>query len=233
MSTEFRMFLAIIFRIGVNGSRVSASSPAPLYGLMVFPAALAGAAAAAFGAALAAAGAAAPLKLSMSALRTWPCLPLGWTSEISTPLSRAYWRTEGIAITSLFGSANGATPPWAGAASSFLSSAGAAVSSAPSSATGSSSSSSPSTLVLTPSLPSSINSKSSPFSTWSSSLTFRVLIVPSTGETSWVVDLSVWISINGSSALIWSPSLTNHEATSPSVSPSPISGSLNLYAISY
>ena len=63
------MFLAIIFRIGVNGSRVSASSPAPLYGLMVFPAALAGAAAA-FGAALAAAGAAAPLKLSMSALRT-------------------------------------------------------------------------------------------------------------------------------------------------------------------
>ena len=45
------------------------------------------------------------------------------------------------------------------------------------------------------------------------------------------VVLSVWISTSGASSAISSPSATSQRAISPSVSPSPRSGSLNSYAI--
>src|SRR4051794_35470918 len=53
---------------------------------------------------------------------------------------------------------------------------------------------------------------------------------PAAGEGTSTVVLSVWISTSGSSSAISCPSLTSQRATSPSVSPSPRSGSLNSYA---
>src|SRR5947208_12576015 len=54
---------------------------------------------------------------------------------------------------------------------------------------------------------------------------------PAAGEGISTVVLSVWISTSGSSSAISCPSETSQRATSPSVSPSPRSGSLNSYAI--
>ena len=55
--------------------------------------------------------------------------------------------------------------------------------------------------------------------------------VPAAGDGISTVVLSVWISTSGSSSAITCPSATSQRATSPSVSPSPRSGSLNSYAI--
>ena len=54
---------------------------------------------------------------------------------------------------------------------------------------------------------------------------------PAAGDGISTVVLSVWISTSGSSSAISWPSATSQRATSPSVSPSPRSGSLNSYAI--
>src|SRR4030067_1862010 len=51
--------------------------------------------------------------------------------------------------------------------------------------------------------------------------------VPVTGDGIWTVTLSVMTSTMGSSSLIGSPGFTNHLTTSPSWTPSPMSGSLN------
>ena len=51
--------------------------------------------------------------------------------------------------------------------------------------------------------------------------------VPAAGEGISTVVLSVWISTSGASSAISSPTATSHLATSPSVRPSPRSGSLN------
>src|SRR5947209_11598824 len=54
--------------------------------------------------------------------------------------------------------------------------------------------------------------------------------VPAAGDGISTVVLSVWISTSGSSSPISWPSETSQRAISPSVSPSPRSGSLNSYA---
>src|SRR4249919_959809 len=56
--------------------------------------------------------------------------------------------------------------------------------------------------------------------------------VPAYGEGMSTVVLSVWISTSGSSSAISWPSATSHRLTSPSVRPSPRSGSLNDLAMS-
>src|SRR3989441_1639937 len=56
-------------------------------------------------------------------------------------------------------------------------------------------------------------------------------ILPVTGEGIWTVTLSVMTSTIGSFSLTASPSLTNHLTTSPSWTPSPMSGSLNSRAM--
>src|SRR5207302_3924274 len=56
---------------------------------------------------------------------------------------------------------------------------------------------------------------------------------PVTGEGIWTVTLSVITSTTGSFSRIGSPSLTNHLTTSPSWTPSPMSGSLNSRAIGF
>src|ERR671935_394617 len=53
---------------------------------------------------------------------------------------------------------------------------------------------------------------------------------PAAGEGISTVVLSVWISTRGSSSATSCPSETSQRAISPSVSPSPRSGSLNSYA---
>ena len=55
--------------------------------------------------------------------------------------------------------------------------------------------------------------------------------MPAAGDGISTVVLSVWISTSGSSSAISSPSATSQRATSPSVRPSPRSGSLNSYGI--
>ena len=55
---------------------------------------------------------------------------------------------------------------------------------------------------------------------------------PAAGDGISTVVLSVWISTSGASSAISCPSDTSQRATSPSVRPSPRSGSLNSYAIS-
>src|SRR5437870_5686351 len=57
--------------------------------------------------------------------------------------------------------------------------------------------------------------------------------LPVTGEGIWTVTLSVITSTTGSFSRIGSPSLTNHLTTSPSWTPSPMSGSLNSRAIGF
>ena len=54
--------------------------------------------------------------------------------------------------------------------------------------------------------------------------------MPAAGDGISTVVLSVWISTSGWSSAISSPSATSQRATSPSVRPSPRSGSLNSYA---
>ena len=54
--------------------------------------------------------------------------------------------------------------------------------------------------------------------------------VPAAGDGISTVVLSVWISTSGSSSATSWPSATSQRATSPSVRPSPRSGSLNSYA---
>src|SRR3989441_4607642 len=56
-------------------------------------------------------------------------------------------------------------------------------------------------------------------------------ILPVTGEGIWTVTLSVMTSTIGSFSLTASPSFTNHLTTSPSWTPSPMSGSLNSRAM--
>src|SRR5207249_4119626 len=70
-----------------------------------------------------------------------------------------------------------------------------------------------------------------PTFTTSPSLARRSRIFPVTGEGIWTVTLSVITSTTGSFSLTESPSFTNHLTTSPSWTPSPMSGSLNSRAI--
>src|SRR3954464_8015350 len=65
--------------------------------------------------------------------------------------------------------------------------------------------------------------------TWPSSTRIRATL-PAAGDGISTVVLSVWISTSGSSSTISCPSDTSQRAISPSVGPSPRSGSLNSYA---
>src|SRR5207247_9716669 len=70
-----------------------------------------------------------------------------------------------------------------------------------------------------------------PTFTTSPSFALSWRIFPVTGEGIWTVTLSVMTSTIGSFSLTGSPSFTNHLTTSPSWTPSPMSGSLNSRAI--
>ena len=70
----------------------------------------------------------------------------------------------------------------------------------------------------------------SPTGTTSPSATRIRATLPAAGDGISTVVLSVWISTSGSSSAISSPSATSQRAISPSVRPSPRSGSLNSYA---
>src|SRR5205823_1633030 len=80
----------------------------------------------------------------------------------------------------------------------------------------------------TPSPP--ITTSTVPTGTVSPSPTRIRATLPAAGDGISTVVLSVWISTRGSSSPISCPSLTSQRAISPSVSPSPRSGSLNSYA---
>ena len=66
-----------------------------------------------------------------------------------------------------------------------------------------------------------------PTGTTSPSATMILATLPAAGEGISTVVLSVWISTSGSSSAISWPSSTSQRAISPSVRPSPRSGSLN------
>ena len=72
-----------------------------------------------------------------------------------------------------------------------------------------------------------ITTSTVPTGTISPSPTKIFATVPAAGDGISTVVLSVAISTSGSSSAISWPSLTSHRAISPSVSPSPRSGSLN------
>ena len=78
--------------------------------------------------------------------------------------------------------------------------------------------------------PSPITTSTAPTGATSPSATRIRATRPAAGEGISTVVLSVWISTSGSSSAISWPSTTSQRATSPSVRPSPRSGSLNSYA---
>ena len=142
---------------------------------------------------------------------------------MSTPLSRANLRTDGIAKTRLpspAGAPVGAPGP-AGAAGAATA-AGAASGAASAAGAASPSSSWPGA---------SISTKTSPTRATVPSWTKIFKILPVTGDGISSTDLSFWISTNVSSSWMVSPSLTSHFTISPSAIPSPISGNLNLKAM--
>ena len=77
-----------------------------------------------------------------------------------------------------------------------------------------------------------IETSTVPTGTTSPSATKMRDTTPAAGDGISTVALSVWISTSGSSSAISCPSVTSQRATSPSVRPSPRSGSLNSYATS-
>ena len=145
-------------------------------------------------------------RTSSSVIR--PPGPLPETEPRSTPSSAATRRTRGVART--FAAAG------RGAATSLRGASSARGCSTRSGAA--------------PSPP--ITTSTVPTGTTSPSATRIRETVPAAGEGISTVVLSVWISTSGSSSATSCPSDTSHRAISPSVSPSPRSGSLNSYAIS-
>ncbi len=81
------------------------------------------------------------------------------------------------------------------------------------------------------SLGSPMTTSTAPTGATSPSATTMRSTVPAYGEGTSTVALSVWISTSGSSSAISCPSVTSQRAISPSVRPSPRSGSLNSLAI--
>src|SRR5262245_58059045 len=145
----------------------------------------------------------AAVRTSSSVIR--PPDPLPEMSARSTPSSCAIRRTTGVAWT---------RPPDVGAAGDSARSRATA--------TGASTTDSPGIPITTSSVPTGTTSPSA-------TSTFRT--VPAYGDGISTVALSVWISTSGSSSPICWPSATSQRATSPSVSPSPRSGSLKSYAM--
>ena len=157
----------------------------------------------------------------MSSFVVRPFLPEATTALMFTPFSRAYLRTEGIALTRLFSSTSASADDCVAAASELSSLAGSAsVSSAdsllslPLNSMSSASGASILTIVspTTATVPSSTSTSST---------------VPDTGDGISTTDLSFCTSAKTSSSSILSPALTNHFTISPSWIPSPISGNLN------
>src|SRR6266581_841615 len=157
-------------------------------------------------------GPCAALRTSSSVRR--PCGPLPRTAARFTLSSFARRRTAGAARTSPIG-------PGAGGGASVLAGAGGgAVGLAASGRVATASPVSPNTTSVEPTF------------TTSPSFARSWRIFPVTGEGIWTVTLSVMTSTTGSFSLTGSPSFTNHLTTSPSWTPSPMSGSLNSRAIS-
>src|SRR5699024_1336368 len=164
------------------------------------------------------------MNVSTSSFRIRPFFPVPVTCCIATSLSRAYFRTDGIAITRLPESCSSllsvstsllswddSDAVW----SAVLSSSFAGSSSSSSSSSSSYPSASNVTIV-------------SPTTATVPSSTCIFSTVPSTGEGISTTDLSFCTSHSVSSSAISSPSLTNHVPSLPSCIPSPISGNLNL-----
>src|SRR6266545_1264898 len=143
-----------------------------------------------------------PAALRTSSSVIRPWGPLPLSDSRSTPSSRATLRTSGVARPLPAGFGDCA---WVGAAS----------------ARGGPPSGSPP--ITTSTVPTG--------TTFPSSTRIRVTF-PAAGDGISTVVLSVWISTSGSSSATSWPSDTSQRAISPSVSPSPRSGSLNSYAIS-
>ena len=145
-----------------------------------------------------------------SASTILPPGPVAETRARSTPSSCATRRTSGVAWTRT----GGAAPPSRRAASCC----------------GASSARGPSGSIVAAAR-SPISTRIVPTGTTSPSPTWIFETRPEAGDGISTVVLSVWISTSGSSSAIVSPSETSQRATSPSVRPSPRSGSLNAYAI--
>src|SRR6266705_1446722 len=155
-------------------------------------------------------GPCAALRTSSSVRR--PCGPLPRTAARFTLSSFARRRTAGAARTSPEG-------PGAGGATVMTGGGGAEAGRVVSGLGGAISPASPNTTRVLPTL------------TTSPSFARSWRIFPVTGEGIWTVTLSVMTSTIGSFSLTASPSFTNHLTTSPSWTPSPMSGSLNSRAI--
>ena len=157
-----------------------------------------------------------------------PAGPLPETVAKSIPLSRARWRTAGDASGLAPGAATttgvgaGAGAAGAGLTSSLTGSGSGAGASSTTSSTGSGASS---TGVPSPSVSNSI--QTCPTARIVPGSPTIDLTTPSVGEGISTVALSVMTERIGSSSLTVSPTATIHSTTSPSTTPSPISGSLN------
>src|SRR3989442_1319540 len=155
-------------------------------------------------------GPCAALRTSSSVRR--PCGPLPRTAARLTLSSFARRRTAGAARTSPVGLG-------AGGASVLVGTGGGALGRVVSGRGGAVSPASPNTTRVLPTF------------TTSPSFARSWRIFPVTGDGIWTVTLSVMTSTIGSFSLTASPSFTNHLTTSPSWTPSPMSGSLNSRAI--
>src|SRR5207253_2077143 len=157
------------------------------------------------------AGVCAPFRTSSSVIR--PCGPVPRSAPRFTFSSFARRRTAGAARASPEEGGGGGALDFAGAEGIVV------VRGAADGFVGAPSPASPNTMRVAPTF------------TTSPSLARSWSTLPVTGEGIWTVTLSVITSTTGSFSRIGSPSLTNHLTTSPSWTPSPISGSLNSRAI--